>query len=221
MSSTSQYGRTMGSSVSRKRPRTPTLPPSGSVAVRAPPRSGSAEPKVTPCAGLVGSTHSIDVRGDDLQVMNLHSNPRLCCRPNAEVKLQPRGAGATDAAGELRAFVSFNHSLDARRRERPTNRFRRGRRIAARYARASLLGSPPSRPFPCFGPDLRPDFSGDFHHAGCEIKQERRSTGSHPRQSDHESQGGAAAGVRRSTACRDRARRGAGRSDTHRSGQVR
>jgi hypothetical protein len=28
----------------------------------------------------------------------------------------------------------------------------------------------------CFGPNPEPDFSGDFHPASCNIKQERRST---------------------------------------------
>src|SRR6185312_15338719 len=55
-------------------------------------------------------------------------------------------------------------------------------------------------------PDPRPDFSNDFHPASREMKQGRRSTSSHPRQSDHESSGGAAAEVRRNRASRDQAR---------------
>lgn len=43
------------------------------------------------------------------------------------------------------------------------------------------------------------------------IKQERRPTGSHPRQFCHWPQGAAAVGVRRNMACPDRARRGADR----------
>ncbi len=48
------------------------------------------------------------------------------------------------------------------------------------------------------GPTQDQTESGDFHPASREIKQ-----------------------VRRNMACRDQARRGAGRFDTHRSGQVR
>ena len=56
---------------------------------------------------------------------------------------------------------------------------------------------------------------------GNAIRRGRRSTGSRPRRSDRWPPGGAAAGARRNRACPDRARPGAGRSDTRRSGRAR
>jgi hypothetical protein len=59
----------------------------------------------------------------------------------------------------------------------PTGRFRRGWWIAALYARAMSSGfATKAGRSRRFGPNPRPDFSGDFYPASREIKQERRST---------------------------------------------
>ena len=59
----------------------------------------------------------------------------------------------------------------------PAHASRHADRIAALYARAMSSGFATKAGRPRrFGPNPRPDFSGDFHPASREIKQERRST---------------------------------------------
>jgi len=59
----------------------------------------------------------------------------------------------------------------------PTDRSGQVDGIAALYARAMSSGfATKAGRSRRFGPNPRPDFSGDFHPASREIKQERRST---------------------------------------------